>query len=168
METNNGFFKILDSEQGKELFRGHLLAEISQKVNHANSCQLNTFEDLKYKIIDLDILENRRVFFPFLSWLKFQHSTDPLANNIHWNVCVDKDIAHHVFRDGLNEAQENILNQGYNLNFFTHMNQGEANAAFWLYTKETTEGTSFIATTMVFFGFNDLFLFDENGMCLNK
>ncbi|MEN9943803.1 MAG: hypothetical protein RLZZ91_1804, partial [Bacteroidota bacterium] len=71
-------------------------------------------------------------------------------------------------RDGVNEANTNILAQGFNLNFFTHANQGGSNTVFWLYTKETAGGISFIATTMLFFGFNDLFLFDENGMCFNK
>jgi hypothetical protein len=168
METNNGLFKILDSEKGKDLFRSHIQSEILQKVNVENSCQCSVFEELKYKFIDLDNLEDQRVLSSFSVWLEFHRPSNPLTNNIHWNVRVDRDIAHHLFRDGVNEANENILTQGFNLIFFTHANQGDSNSAFWLYTKETAEGISFIATTMVFFGFNDLFLFDENGMCLNK
>jgi hypothetical protein len=168
METNNGLFKILDSERGKDLFRSHILSEILKKVNAENSCQCIVFEELKYKFVDLDNLEDRRVLSSFPVWLEFHKPIDALTNNIHWNVCVGKDTPHHLFRDGLNEANENILTQGFNLNFFTHVNEGNSNAAFWLYTKETAEGTSFIATTTVFFGFNDLFRFDENGMCLNK
>jgi hypothetical protein len=168
METNKEFFKILDWEKGKDLFRSHILSEILQKVNEENSCQCSVFEELKYKFIDLDNLEDRRVLSSFPVWLEFHKPSDLLTNNIHWNVCVDRDIAHHLFIDGLNEANANISAQGFNLNFFTHVNEGFSNVAFWLHTKETAEGTSFIATTMVFFGFNDLFLFDENGMCINK
>jgi hypothetical protein len=168
METNNRLFKILDSERGKDLFRNHILSEILQKVNSGNACQCNAFENLNYKIIELAVLEERRTLLSFPVWLEFHKPIDALTNNIHWNVCVGKDTPHHLFRDGLNEANSNISTQGYNLNFFTHVNEGNSNAAFWLYTKETSEGTAFIATTMVFFGFNDLFLFSENGLCLNK
>jgi hypothetical protein len=168
MEANNGLFKILDSEKGKDLFRSHILSEILQKVNKENSCQCSVFEELKYKFIDLDNLEDRRVLSSFPVWLEFHKPIDALTNNIHWNVCVERDTPHHLFRDGLNEANANISAHGFNLIFFTHVNEGSSNAAFYLYTKETSEGSAFIATTMVFFGFTDLFLFDENGMYLNK
>lgn len=168
METNNGIFKILDSERGKDLFRNQILSKILQKVNSEKACQCNSFENLKYKFIELAVLEERSVISSFPVWLEFHKPTDPLTINIHWNVCVEKGTPHHLFRDGLNEANANISTQGYRLNFFTHVNEGDSNAAFWLYTKETAEGTSFIATTLVFFGFNDLFLFHEDGMCLDK
>ena len=101
-------------------------------------------------------------------WLEFHKPTDVLTNNIHWNVCVGKDTPHHLFRDGSNEANANITAQAYSLNFFSHVNEGDSNAAFWLYSKDTAEGTSFIATTMVFFGVNDLFKFNEKGTSLDK
>jgi hypothetical protein len=168
METNNGLFKILDSENHKVLFRKLILTQILQNLNLEDECNCTLFDHFPYDVISLEILKERKMCLSYPNWLRFQHSTNPLANNIHWNVCVGKDTPHHLFRDGLNEANENILTQGFKLNFFTHVNEENSNAAFWLYTKETAEGTSFIATTMVFFGFNDLFLFDENGMCLNK
>jgi hypothetical protein len=168
MEAKSGLFQILYTERGKDLFRNQILTEILQKMNSENLCQCKVFEELKYKFLYLYELEDRRVNLSYTQWREFHKPTDALTNNIHWNVCVCKDTPHHLFRDGLNEANENISTQGYNLNFFTHVNEGNTNAAFWLYTKETAEGTSFIATTMVFFGFNDLFRFNEKGMCLDK
>jgi hypothetical protein len=168
METNKNTFSIFNSERTKDLFQDLVLPKMLQKVSNENGCNCKVFDEFSYSIISLSILDSRKIFLSYPLWLEFHKPSDPLTNNINWNVCVDRDIAHHLFRDGLNEANSNILAQGFNLNFFTHANQGDSNAAFWLYTKETAEGISFIATTMVFFGFNDLFLFDENGMCLNK
>ena len=123
---------------------------------------------MKYKFIHLYELEDRRVNLFFKQWLQFHKLKDILTNNIHWNVCVERDTPHHLFRDGLNETNENILEQGYILKYFTHMNEGNSNVAFWLYTRETPDVTSFIATTMVFFDFNELFLFNEKGMSSDK
>jgi hypothetical protein len=161
-------FEIFNSEKTKELFRNHVLPKMLNKVNPDNACNCNVFDEFPYALMGVEILDERKVFLTYPLWMKFQHSTYPLTNNIHWNVCVDKDTPHHLFRDGLNEANANISMQGYTLNFFTYMSEGDSNVAFWLYTKETAEGTSFIATTMVFFGFNNLFKFNDKGMCLDK
>lgn len=166
MKSNHDLFEILKSENGKNLFREVVLTEYLNRSGAPILSLEDRFESAPYQHMNLEILSHRKLNLAYPNWLKFQQSYESLVNNIHYLVELPLDTPHHLLRDGLNESHSNIEdNHGYQLKFFTSIHYENSSVCFWLHTKDIAVGSNFIATTLVYSGFNDLFYFDPCGKC---
>ena len=111
-------------------------------------------------------MEERKILIPFKKWKTLQTSKNPIVQNVFWNVCDTKNLAHHEIRDGINEVNENIRSQGNVLDCFIFTEQNGSYCCFWLFTRKINEERFFNATVMVLPRIGDLFEFDENGNCI--
>lgn len=159
MFTKNGQIKI---------FRSVYLFKILENYLRDEECSEVTFSDSDLRVISLDILEDRKFLIPYKRWKSLQTSEDPVIQNIFWNVCNTKNLAHHEIRDGINEVNENLRAQGNNLDKFIFVELDGSYCCFWLYTRKINKVLFFNATVMILPRIGDLFGFDENGNCIHK
>ena len=159
MFTKNGQIKI---------FRSVYLFKILENYLRDEECSEVTFSDSDLRVISLDILEDRKFLIPYKRWKSLQTSEDPVIQNIFWNVCNTKNLAHHEIRDGINEVNENLRAQGNNLDKFIFVELDGSYCCFWLHTQIINKEKIFNATVMILPRIGDLFGFDENGNCIHN
>jgi len=159
MFTKNGQIKI---------FRSVYLLKILENYLREEECSEATFSDSDLRVISLDILEDRKFLIPYNRWTSLQTSKEPIVQNIFWNVCNTKNLAHHEIRDGINEVNENLRAQGNNLDKFIFVELDGSYCCFWLYTQIINKEKIFNATVMILPRIGDLFGFDEDGNCIHK
>ena len=158
MFTKNGQIKI---------FRSVYLFKILENYLRDEECSEVTFSDSDLRVISLDILEDRKFLIPYKRWKSLQTSEDSVIQNIFWNVCNTKNLAHHEIRDGINEVNENLRAQGNNLDKFIFVELDGSYCCFWLYTQIINKKKIFNATVMILPRIGDLFGFDKNGNCIH-
>jgi hypothetical protein len=151
-----------------EHFKKDFLLNILENYLQGENCNEDSFKVFNHQIVNLNILEERKFLIAFDRWKFLQTSKDPIVQNIFWNVCDTKNLAHHEIRDGINEANENLQNQSNNLAKFIFIEQNGSFCCFWLYTRKINEEQFFNATVMVLPEIGDLFGFDTNGNCIHK
>jgi len=151
-----------------KIFRSLYLFKILENYLLEEECSESTFSDSDLRIISLDILEDRKFLIPYKRWKSLQTSEDPVIQNIFWNVCNTKNLAHHEIRDGINEVNENLRAQGNNLDKFIFVEHDGSYCCFWLYTQIINMEKIFNATVMILPRIGDLFGFDKNGNCIHK
>jgi hypothetical protein len=151
-----------------KFFRTTYLGGILENYLREGTCSIDTFSDFDLIYISLDVLEERKFLIPFSRWKSLQTSKDSLVQNIFWNVCDTKNLAHHEIRDGINEVNENLRSQGNVLGSFIFIEQNGSYCCFWLFTRKINEERFFNATVMVLPRIGDLFEFDDNGNCIHK
>jgi hypothetical protein len=151
-----------------ELFKREFLLNIIEKYLHDGNCDEEKFTGTNLSDLTLNILEERKFLISFDRWKSLQTSNDPIVHNIFWNVCGTKNLAHHEIRDGINEVNENLRNQGNNLARFIFAEENGFYCCFWLFIRRINQEQFFNATVMVLPGIVDLLGFDENGNCIHK
>jgi hypothetical protein len=161
-------FDFFTKSTNVELFRRVFLGTILENYLSNEVCSETTFSDFDLIYISLDVLEERKFLIPFSRWKSLQKSKASLVQNIFWNVCDTKNLAHHEIRDGINEVNENLIAQGNVLDCFIFTERNGFYCCFWLYTRKINEERFFNATVMVLPRIGDLFEFDENGNCIHK
>ena len=161
-------FEFFLNNQNVELFKSEILMKIHGNYLREENCIEVIFNVFNLQIVNLNILEERKLLISFDRWKTLQTSKDPIVQNIFWNVCDTKNLAHHEIRDGINEVNENLRKQGNNLAKFIFVEQNGSFCCFWLYTREIDEELFFNATVMVLPMIGDLFRFDENGNCMTR
>jgi hypothetical protein len=161
-------FDFFTKSTNVELFRKVFLVSILENYLRNEVCSEAVFTDLDFRDISLDILEERKFLIPFNRWKSLQTSKDPIIQNVFWNVCDTKNLAHHEIRDGINEVNENLRNQKNELVKFIFIERNGSYCCFWLYTRKINEERFFNATVMVLPGIGDLFGFDINGNSVHK
>lgn len=161
-------FEFFLNNQNVELFKSEILMKIHGNYLREENCIEVIFNVFNLQIVNLNILEERKLLISFDRWKTLQTSKDPIVQNIFWNVCDTKNLAHHEIRDGINEVNENLRKQGNNLAKFIFVEQNGSFCCFWLYTREIDEELFFNACVMVLPMIGDLFRFDENGNCMTR
>ena len=161
-------FQVLDNEKLKNLFKREYLEVILESYLSDGNCNEDSFNVFNLQIVNLNILEERKFRISFDRWKSLQTSKDRIVQNIFWNVCDTKNLTHHEIRDGINEVNENLRNQGNNLAKFIFVEQNGSYCCFWLYTRNINEEHFFNATVMVLPEIGDILRFDENGNCIHK
>lgn len=161
-------FEIFNNEKTKSLFKNIILKDILEKYLSEEDCSEATFDEFDFSYINLDILEERKILIPFKKWKTLQTSKNPIVQNVFWNVCDTKNVAHHEIRDGINEMIQNEIAQGNILVRFIFTEQNGSYCCFWLYTRKINEELFFNATVMVLPRIGDLLGFDDNGNCIHK
>jgi hypothetical protein len=161
-------FDFFTKSTNVELFRKIFLVSILENYLRNEVCSEAVFTDLDFGDISLDILEERKFLIPFSRWKSLQKSKTSLVQNVFWNVCDTKNLAHHEIRDSINEVNENLIAQGNVLDCFIFTEQNGSYCCFWLYTRKINEERFFNATVMVLPRIGDLFGFDLNGNCIHK
>jgi hypothetical protein len=151
-----------------ELLKNEFFLKILENYLQGENCNQDSFNVFNLHILNLEILEERKFLIPFNRWKSLQTSKDPIVQNVFWNVCDTKNLAHHEIRDGINEVNENLQNQCNNLAKFIFIEQNGSFCCFWLYTRKINEELFFNATVMVLPRIGDLFKFDKNGNCIHK
>ena len=161
-------FEFFLNNQNVELFKSEILMKIHGNYLREENCIEVIFNVFNLQIVNLNILEERKLLISFDRWKTLQTSKDPIVQNIFWNVCDTKNLAHHEIRDGINEVNENLRKQGNNLAKFIFVEQNGSYCCFWLYTRNINEEHFFNATVMVLPEIGDILRFDENGNCIHK
>ena len=161
-------FNFFTNDGSVELFKREFLLKILENYLHGENCNEDSFNVFNLQIVNLNILEERKILISFDRWKTLQTSKDPIVQNIFWNVCDTKNLAHHEIRDGINEVNENLRKQGHNLDKFMFAELNGSYCCFWLYTRKINEELFFNATVMILPRIGDLFGFDKNGNCIHK
>ena len=156
------------NDRNIELLKKEFLLKILENYLQGENCNEDSFNVFNLQFVNLNILEERKFLIPFNRWKTLQTSKDPIVQNIFWNVCDTKNLAHHEIRDGINEVNENLRNQENELAKFIFLERNGSYCCFWLYTRKINEELFFNATVMVLPRIGDLFEFDEIGNCINK
>jgi|694.fasta_scaffold01454_20 hypothetical protein len=160
-------FNFFTNDGSVELFKREFLLKILENYLRDEECSEVTFSDSDLRVISLDILEDRKFLIPYKRWKSLQTSEDPVIQNIFWNVCNTKNLAHHEIRDGINEVNENLRAQGNNLDKFIFVELDGSYCCFWLHTQIINKKRIFNATVMILPRIGDLFGFDKNGNCIH-
>ncbi len=108
-------FEFFLNNQNVELFKSEILMKIHGNYLREENCIEVIFNVFNLQIVNLNILEERKLLISFDRWKTLQTSKDPIVQNIFWNVCDTKNLAHHEIRDGINEVNENLRKQVNNL-----------------------------------------------------
>ena len=160
-------FNFFTNDGSVELFKREFLLKILENYLRDEECSEVTFSDSDLRVISLDILEDRKFLIPYKRWKSLQTSEDPVIQNIFWNVCNTKNLAHHEIRDGINEVNENLRAQGNNLDKFIFVELDGSYCCFWLHTQIINKKRIFNATVMILPRIGDLFGFDKKGNCIH-
>jgi hypothetical protein len=160
-------FNFFTNDGSVELFKREFLLKILENYLRDEECSEVTFSDSDLRVISLDILEDRKFLIPYKRWKSLQTSEDPVIQNIFWNVCNTKNLAHHEIRDGINEVNDNLRAQGNNLDKFIFVELDGSYCCFWLHTQIINKKRIFNATVMILPRIGDLFGFDKNGNCIH-
>lgn len=160
--------EFFTDDRNAELFKREFLLKILENYLRDGNCNENTFDVRNLQFVNLNILEERKLLISFERWKSLQLSKDRAVQNIFWNVCDTKNLAHHEIRDSINEVNENLRAQGNNLDKFMFAELNGSYCCLWFYTRNINEEHFFNATVMVLPMIRDLFKFDDNGNCKNK
>jgi hypothetical protein len=158
------FFKI---EKNRRLFSQQYLEKLINFAKpHIECCESDKVVPLD--IITLDLLEERKLCIPFKKWRTIQSSKFPVVQNVFCHICSTTEIAHHEIRDGINEVNTNLLDQGYQLECFIQHGTENGRCLFYLFSLQVGEQKFFNASVLSLNKDFDLFKFDEFGNCKNK
>lgn len=158
------FFK---TEKYKAAFSKHYLEKlINRNISESECCEDN--EIFTLDMINLELLEERKLCIPFKKWRTVQSSKHPVVQNVFWHICSTSELAHHELRDGINEVNANLKAQGNQPECFLEQVTENGRSLFYLYSLKVGELKFFNASVLILNKDFDLFEFDENGNCKNK
>ena len=167
-QKEQNMIEFFTDDRNAELFKREFLSKILENYLQGENCNEDSFNVFNLQIVNLNILEERKFRISFERWKSLQTSKDRIVQNIFWNVCDTKNLAHHEIRDGINEVNENLRKQGHNLDKFMFAELNGSYCCFWLYTRRIDKELFFNATVMVLPEIDDLFGFDIYGNCIHK
>jgi hypothetical protein len=164
----NQTIDFFHEKKNAELFKKQFMLKLIFGEHETIHCSEEIFDILNLDYFTLNSLQERKTFISFQKWKTLQTSKVPIIQNIFWTVCETENLAHHEIRDGVNEVNDNLRNQGNILEKFLQVEHNGYYCCFWLYTKEFDKEFFFNATVMILPGIVDLFDFDDNGNCIHK
>ena len=160
-------FDFFKTEKNRKIFAQQYLAKLIDTAKpHVDCCESD--EVVPLVMITLEILEERKFCISFKKWRTIQSSKFPVVQNVFWHICSTTEIAHHEIRDGINEVNINLLDQGYQLECFIEHGTENGRCLFYLFSLQVGEQKFFNASVLILNKEFDLFEFDEFGNCKNK
>jgi hypothetical protein len=168
MDSNSiAILDFFQTESNVRLFKKQFLEKlIDSSASDADCCENEQVVPLQ--MIDMEMLEERKLCIPFDKWRTFQSSSFPVVQNVFWHICSSTDIALHELREGINEVNTNMHKQGNKLQCFIDHSTEKGRCLFYLYFLTGGELTFINATVLVLNDNFNSFEFDFNGNCLNK